>query len=58
MAYFLTRLREPSTYAGLAALVGAFGITVPLPWVQAASALGTGIAAVLAVALPEHKAPD
>lgn len=56
MTYLLSRLREPSTYAGLAALAGAFGVSIPIAWVQALSGLGVAIAGVLAVVVPEKNA--
>lgn len=54
MAYIISRLREPSTYAGLAAVAAAFGVAIPVEWVQALSALGVAIAGVVAMVLPER----
>lgn len=53
MAYLISRLREPSTYAGLAGLAAAFGFVVPAEWVQAAAGLGVALGGVLAVVVPE-----
>lgn len=57
VAFLLARLREPSTYAGIGAVIAAAGINIPAStWtamVQATIALA-GLAAVL---IPEGKAP-
>lgn len=53
MAYLISRLREPSTYAGLAGLAAAFGFVVPAEWAQAAAGLGVALGGVLAVVVPE-----
>jgi hypothetical protein len=55
MKFFISRLREPSTYAGMAALAGAFGLAVPNEWVQSIGALGVAVGGVLAVVMPENK---
>jgi hypothetical protein len=55
MEYVISRLREPSTYAGMAALVAAFGLAVPTEWVQALSALGVAVGGVLAIVLRERQ---
>lgn len=49
-AFILRRLREPSTYAGLALIMG-----VAIPHEQAL-AIGTIVAGLLSVLLPEGKA--
>lgn len=53
MDYLISRLREPSTYAGLAALLASLGVSVPAPWVQAVSAVGVALAGAAALFLPE-----
>ena len=53
MPYLIARFREPSTYAGIAALLASLGVSVPAPWVQAVSALGVAMAGVVALFLPE-----
>lgn len=53
MSYILSRLREPSTYAGAAAIAAAFGLSVSAEWVQAVSALGAAVAGVAAVVMRE-----
>lgn len=51
MDYIIARLKEPSTWAGLAVVFTAFGITVS----EAELALiGSGISAVLAIVLRER----
>ena len=55
MSNFLARLREPSTWAGIAALVSLFGGTVAPEQAQAVVALGTAAAGAAAVFLPERK---
>ncbi len=55
MDYRISRLREPSTYAGLAAIAAAFGMAVPAEWMTAVSALGVAVGGVLAVVLGEQK---
>lgn len=58
--YILNRLKEPSTYAGLALLVGMFGldqdtiqrITANLP------AIATGIGAIVAIVVPSGMSQD
>ncbi|WAL84953.1 hypothetical protein OYT13_11400 [Pandoraea sp. XJJ-1] len=51
--YFLQRLREPSTWAGLAALAAMFG--VPTGTAQAVAQAGVALAGAAAVLLPEQK---
>jgi hypothetical protein len=50
------RLREPSTYAGLAVLLGAFGhFTLPHGAMDNIALIGTGIGGLIAIFLPEGK---
>lgn len=51
MSWIIARLREPSTYAGIAALLGAFGLTFDDSFVQAFSAFGVAAGGLLAVIL-------
>lgn len=51
---YLARLKEPSTYAGLAAFAGIFGVQFAPAEMQAANLIGGTIAALLAVFLPER----
>lgn len=52
-----TRLREPSTYAGLGVLLAAFHLANADDWVSAITAIGTGIGGIIAILLPEAKQP-
>lgn len=55
--FILTRLREPSTYAGIAALVGSLSfIPNADAWSQVVIAAGAAIAGALAILLGEKKA--
>jgi hypothetical protein len=49
------RLREPSTYAGLASVSAALGLVFPEHIGQAIPIVGTAIGSLLAVFLPEAK---
>jgi len=51
--FVLNRLREPSTYAGLAGLAAAVGIAEPL--YQAISAVVMAVAGLAAVVMSEKK---
>lgn len=53
MTYLLARMREPSTYAGLAAVLAAFGLSLDAGLVQSIALLGTGFAGVLAAFMPD-----
>ncbi len=52
MRRLLSRLREPSTMAGLSALAIVFG--APAGAVDSAAQIAAGVAGLLAVALPER----
>jgi hypothetical protein len=52
--FVVSRLREPSTYAGFAGLAAAVGIAEPL--YQAVSAVVMALAGLAAVLLVENKA--
>lgn len=49
----LNRLKEPSTMAGLAVLLGLFGVPAAPEMVQGAGMILTGVTGLLAVLLPE-----
>lgn len=51
MNYVLNRIKEPSTWAALSAIAALFG--VPLGSVDAIHAIVGGVAALVAIALPE-----
>lgn len=55
MKAILTRFSEPSSYAGLGAVVGVLGLNVPAGALQAASMVLAGICGLVAVFLPEKK---
>lgn len=57
MRYLLDRLREPSTYAGLAVLLAALGYAVPTETMEALRNLGIAAAGLAAVLLRERPAP-
>jgi hypothetical protein len=51
--YLLARAKEPSSYAGLATLLGIAGVSIaPAEW-QAIIGVLTAIASLLAIVLPE-----
>ena len=55
MSAFLSRLREPSTYAGVSVLLGVFGVNVAPEIMQPVVQVITGLAALAAVVLREGK---
>ena len=55
MRFLLSRLREPSTYAGIAALLGGFGLTLDAGIIQNVALAGTGLAGLAAAFMPEGK---
>jgi hypothetical protein len=55
LAKLAARLKEPSTHAGLTALIAATGLTLDAGLVQSAVLALSGIFGVLAVLLPEGK---
>lgn len=54
MKFLISRMKEPSTWAGLSMLAAAFGL--PVAVIPVIAKVGTAVGAVLAVALPENKA--
>ena len=54
MQAILVRLREPSTYAGLAVLLGLFGVNLAPDVMTTAIQAATGMAALAAVVLREQ----
>lgn len=54
MQFIFNRLREPSTWAGIASLVAAFGFGVPPGTVEAVAQVGAGIAGLGAIFLRER----
>lgn len=57
LAYLLARAKEPSTYAGLATILGLIGIKVAPDQFAALVAVATSVAAAVAVFLPDIKPP-
>lgn len=53
---YLARLKEPSTYAGLAGFLGIFGVTFAPVEVQTYAMLGGMLAGVLGMVIPEQGA--
>jgi hypothetical protein len=50
------RLREPSTYLGLGALLAAFHLADAASWVSAVTSIGLGVGGIIGILLPEGKA--
>lgn len=50
----LARLREPSSWAGLAVLLGSLGMSIPAELAQPIGLIGAGIAGLVAFFLPER----
>jgi hypothetical protein len=57
LQFILDRAKEPSTYAGLATLLTAAGVHYTTDVFNAAVALAVAVAGLVAVLLPEQKAP-
>lgn len=57
-AFLLARLREPSTYAGLGALLAASGIHLDPGVLRAVIQLVAAVAGLLAVLTPEKGEPS
>jgi hypothetical protein len=56
MQYILDRLKEPSTYAGLTALLAAFGLQVDPGLLQAVFAVATAVAGLASIFVSEKQA--
>ena len=50
------RLREPSTYAGVATLLGVVGMTIDPGLLKYLSMIGMGVGGVISFVLPEQSA--
>ena len=55
MEYLLDRLREPSTYASLAAVLGTLGVSLSPGIVQALTLAGVGIAGAIGILVAEKE---
>lgn len=53
MRYILDRLKEPSTWRGLAMLATALGVTIDPSQMAAIVAAGTAVAGLIGVLLPD-----
>lgn len=53
MAAFLARIREPSTHAGIAVLLGLFGVQVAPEIMAPAVQVVSGVAALAAIVMGE-----
>ncbi|AVO42721.1 hypothetical protein [Simplicispira suum] len=53
MNYILKRMREPSTWSGIAAMVGAMGLGVPAGTLEAIGQIGIGLAGLAAIFMRE-----
>lgn len=47
------RLREPSTYAGLAIVMASFHFADAQDWAKAVASIGMGVGGIIAIVLPE-----
>ena len=50
---FLARLSEPSSWAAIAAGLGAIGLNIPSPLWQGVTYVGCGVAIILGIVIPE-----
>ena len=57
MKTIFARFKEPSTWAGLAALLAALGLGLPTELWQQLAAAGMAVAGLLAMVLPERGQP-
>lgn len=57
IAYLDSRLREPSTWASMAAMLGGAGVAVPSGLWQYVAMTGMGAAGILGVILAERSTP-
>lgn len=55
MSEWIARFRQPSTYAGVAALLGVFGVPIAPDIMQPVMQAGTGLAALAAIILREKR---
>jgi hypothetical protein len=53
MRYIVGRLKEPSTYAGVAAMMAAFGLHVDGQLLQAAFGVSTAVAGLASILIKE-----
>lgn len=58
VAYIVNRLKEPSTYAGLAALLGVVGVKIAPDQLTSIITVLTAIAGAIAVFVPDLNKPS
>jgi len=58
LAYIVNRLKEPSTYAGLAVLLGVVGLKIAPDQLSAIITVLTGLAGAIAVFVPDLNKPS
>lgn len=58
LSYIVNRLKEPSTYAGLAALLGVVGLKIAPDQLSAIITVLTGLAGAIAVFVPDLNKPS
>lgn len=58
MDWIITRVKEPSTWASLAALLVGFGVSIPDALWQSITMTGVGIAGILGFVLSEKAKPE
>jgi hypothetical protein len=55
LSWLVARLQEPSTYAGAAAMLSAFGLTLDPGILHDLTLVGTGLGGLVAFLLPQAK---
>jgi hypothetical protein len=55
LSWLAARLQEPSTYAGAAAMLSAFGLTLDSGILHDVMLVGTGLGGLVAFVLPQAK---
>lgn len=55
LSFLASRLREPSTWAGIGTLITGVGVALKPELWQAITAIGLGLGGLLAVFIPEQK---
>lgn len=58
LSYIVNRMKEPSTYAGLAALLGVVGLKVAPEQLNALITVLTAVAGAIAVFVPDLNKPS
>jgi len=58
LAYLVNRLKEPSTYAGLATVLGVVGVKMAPEAMQAIITVLTAVAGAIAVFVPDLNKPS